>query len=130
MFARFQHPDGAFEAHHATDRFWETRRGGRGARRDQEPRRRQGGERAGAPSASRPAPFNTTAFTTEASSRLGITPKRAMQLAEDLYMDGFISYPRTDNTVYPRSLPTRELVASLVRIPEFEAGAFPARRAT
>ena len=38
-------------------------------------------------------------------------------------MDGFISYPRTDNTVYPRSLNTRELVASLVRIPDFEAAA-------
>ena len=23
VFARFQHPDGAFEAHHSTDRFWE-----------------------------------------------------------------------------------------------------------
>ena len=28
-----------------------------------------------------------------------------MRLAEDLYMDGFVSYPRTDNTVYPASLP-------------------------
>ena len=64
-----------------------------------------------------PAPFNTTAFTTEASSRLGITPASAMRVAEDLYMDGFISYPRTDNTVYPASLPTRELVSSLVRRP-------------
>jgi DNA topoisomerase-1 len=36
-------------------------------------------------------------------------------------MDGFISYPRTDNTVYPRSLNTRELVQSLARIPEFSA---------
>ena len=49
-----------------------------------------------------------------------------MRIAEDLYMDGFISYPRTDNTVYPPSLPLRELVASLVRIPEFSA-ARPAR---
>src|SRR6476619_2660846 len=62
-------------------------------------------------------------FATDASSRLGITPSRAMRLAEDLYMDGFISYPRTDNTVYPRSLNTRELVSSLVRIPEFQAAA-------
>ena len=68
-----------------------------------------------------PTPYNTTAFTTDASSRLGITPSRAMRIAEDLYMDGFISYPRTDNTVYPPSLHTRELVASLVRIPEFAA---------
>ena len=52
-----------------------------------------------------PTPYNTTAFTTDASSRLGITPSSAMRIAEDLYMDGFISYPRTDNTVYPPSLP-------------------------
>ena len=70
-----------------------------------------------------PTPYNTTAFTTDASSRLGITPANAMRIAEDLYMDGFISYPRTDNTVYPRSLATRELVSSLVKIPEFAAAA-------
>ncbi len=68
-----------------------------------------------------PTPYNTTAFSTDASSRLGITPASAMRIAEDLYMDGFISYPRTDNTVYPSSLPTRELVSSLVRISEFSA---------
>jgi len=66
-------------------------------------------------------PYNTTAFSTDASSRLGITPASAMRIAEDLYMDGFISYPRTDNTVYPSSLPLRELVTSLVRIKEFSA---------
>ena len=57
-----------------------------------------------------PTPLNTTAFTTDASSRLGITPARAMRIAEDLYMDGYISYPRTDNTVYPTSLDTKQLV--------------------
>ena len=70
-----------------------------------------------------PTPYNTTAFSTDASSRLGITPASAMRIAEDLYMDGFISYPRTDNTVYPASLPLRELVSSLVRVKEFSAAA-------
>jgi hypothetical protein len=23
LFAQFKHPDGSFEAHHATDKFWE-----------------------------------------------------------------------------------------------------------
>jgi DNA topoisomerase-1 len=122
VFARFQHPDGAFEAHHATDRFWKRAEAeaaiagtkSPGVVKEVTAKRSQ---------RKPPTPFNTTAFTTEASNRLGITPKRAMQLAEDLYMDGFISYPRTDNTVYPSSLPTRELVSSLVRIPEFSAAA-------
>lgn len=120
VFARFQHPDGSFDAHHSEDRFWDRSEAeaaiagtkSPGVVREVSSRRN---------SRKPPAPFNTTSFTTEASSRLGITPSRAMRVAEDLYMDGFISYPRTDNTVYPRSLPVRELIASLVREPAFEA---------
>jgi DNA topoisomerase-1 len=122
VFARFEHPDGSFEAHHETDKFWEKAEADSAVSGTRSP-----GTVASvtARKASRkpPTPFNTTSFTTEASSRLGITPARAMRIAEDLYMDGFISYPRTDNTVYPASLPLRELVSSLVRIPEFEAAA-------
>src|SRR5919197_5652056 len=122
VFARFHHPDGAFEAHHATDRFWERSEadaavaGTKGPGVVAEVSSKRNSRRP-------PAPYNTTAFTTDASSRLGITPATAMRVAEDLYMDGFISYPRTDNTVYPRSLNARELVASLVRIRDFEAAA-------
>ena len=50
-----------------------------------------------------PAPFNTTALMSAASGA-GMTPARAMRAAESLYLDGLISYPRTDNTVYPASL--------------------------
>ncbi|HZA90191.1 MAG TPA: DNA topoisomerase I [Solirubrobacterales bacterium] len=122
VLARFQHPDDSFEAHHKVDKFW---------KREEADAAVAGTSSPGTVSeisskrANRrpPAPFNTTSFAAEASSRLSITPSRAMRIAEDLYMDGFISYPRTDNTVYPSSLPTRELVASLVRIPEFEAAA-------
>lgn len=122
LFARFQHPDGSFEAHHATDKFWEKAEADAALAGTASPgvvRSVTAKRNTRRP----PAPYNTTAFTTDASSRLGITPAGAMRIAEDLYMDGFISYPRTDNTVYPASLPVRELVASLVRIREFSAAA-------
>ena len=120
VFAKFAHPDGAFEAHHETDKFWERAEADAALKGTTSPgvvkdvTSRRNTRRP-------PAPYNTTAFTTDASSRLGITPASAMRIAEDLYMDGFISYPRTDNTVYPRSLNTRELVQSLARIPDFAA---------
>ena len=62
-----------------------------------------------------PTPFNTTGFLTAAAS-LGISPSRASRIAEDLYTDGYISYPRTDNTVYPRSLDLREVLGYLKRV--------------
>ena len=74
-------------------------------------------ERAVAP----PAPFNTTSFLT-AASKLGFTAKWAMDIAERLYMSGYISYPRTDNTVYPPSLDLRE-ITQLFTAAEFAAAA-------
>jgi DNA topoisomerase-1 len=50
-----------------------------------------------------PVPFSTTLFLVEAT-RLGYSGAEAMDIAERLYSDGLISYPRTDNTVYPRTL--------------------------
>ena len=53
-----------------------------------------------------PKPFNTTEFLAAASA-LGISASRAMETAERLYTAGWISYPRTDNTVYPNELDLR-----------------------
>ena len=59
-----------------------------------------------------PAPFNTTSLQAAAAGE-GLAPARTMRLAESLYMRGLISYPRVDNTVYPRSLDLRECVRNL-----------------
>ncbi|WP_028263348.1 DNA topoisomerase I [Atopobium fossor] len=59
-----------------------------------------------------PAPFNTTSLQAAAAAE-GISPARTMRLAESLYMDGLISYPRVDNTVYPSSLDLRGVVSTL-----------------
>ena len=59
-----------------------------------------------------PIPFNTTALQAAAAAE-GIAPARTMRIAESLYMAGFISYPRVDNTVYPRSLDIAGVVKGL-----------------
>jgi DNA topoisomerase-1 len=59
-----------------------------------------------------PTPFNTTALMSAASS-VGVSPARAIRAAESLYLDGLISYPRTDNTVYPPSIDLRGSLETL-----------------
>jgi DNA topoisomerase-1 len=59
-----------------------------------------------------PSPFNTTSFL-ESVSYLKISAARAMIIAEELYMSGLISYPRTDNTVYPQSLNIKGILEKL-----------------
>src|SRR5919202_1431491 len=67
-----------------------------------------------------PVPFNTTGFLS-AVANLGISPARAGRIAEDLYTEGYISYPRTDNTVYPWSLDLREVLRQLKRVEGVES---------
>ena len=69
-----------------------------------------------------PVPFSTTLFVGEAT-RLGLGAAYAMRIAEDLYTAGLISYPRTDNTVYPRGLGLRTLVEKFQDGPFAEAAA-------
>jgi DNA topoisomerase I len=80
-----------------------------------------------------PVPFSTTLFVAEAT-RLGIGASTVMRIAEDLYTQGLISYPRTDNTVYPRGLGLRTLVEKFRDSPFREAAEFvlgqPTFRAT
>ena len=69
-----------------------------------------------------PIPFSTTLFVAEAT-RIGFGAAQAMRYAEDLYTQGLISYPRTDNTVYPRGLGLRTLAEKFREGPFAEAAA-------
>ncbi|MDH7593368.1 MAG: DNA topoisomerase I [Methanomicrobiales archaeon] len=63
-----------------------------------------------------PAPLDTTGLIV-AAAKLGFSAARAMQVSEDLYMNGYISYPRTDNTVYPKTLNLGALLKTLESTP-------------
>ena len=67
-----------------------------------------------------PIPFSTTLFVAEAT-RIGFGAAQAMRHTEDLYTKGLISYPRTDNTVYPRGLGLRGLAEKFREGPFAEA---------
>jgi DNA topoisomerase-1 len=65
-----------------------------------------------------PVPFNTTSLMAVAANE-GLTPARTMQVAESLYMSGYISYPRVDNTVYPPSLDLTAILNTLAGVPAY-----------
>ncbi len=76
-----------------------------------------------------PVPFSTTLFVSEAT-RLGLGAAYAMRIAEDLYTSGLVSYPRTDNTVYPRSLGLRALAERFREGPFADAAALVLAQST
>ena len=91
-----------FEVRHTHGRFWDKEEAEGARDRSKEPLKAtevRTGEKTSKP----PSPLDTTSFIV-AAARLGFSAANAMRIAEDLYMNGHISYPRTDNTVYPASL--------------------------
>ena len=113
VHATFEKDGATFVAGHEKGQFWEKRaaevvlKKAKGAKGGvvKEYARNEKTERG-------PPPFNTTMFVTEAN-RLGLGAAYAMRIAETLYTSGYISYPRTDNTVYPPTLSLKGVLEKL-----------------
>lgn len=62
----------------------------------------------------RPLPLNTVQMTKLATSKLHMASARCMQVAEELYQGGFISYPRTETDRFQKTIDVFGLVQTQV----------------
>ncbi len=58
-------------------------------------------------------PFSLTALQMEAYKVLGLTPTRTLQIAQSLYLNGLISYPRTSSQKLPPSINYKHILKKM-----------------
>ena len=66
-----------------------------------------------------PVPFDLGALQAEAYSFFKYTPKRTSDIAERLYLEALISYPRTSSQKIPPIINSRTILESLAKEPKY-----------
>ena len=67
----------------------------------------------------RPEGLNTVTLLKVASAALGLGAQHTMRVAESLYMEGYLSYPRTESTAYPPGFDFATTLRDQVEHPEW-----------
>ncbi|KAG9125830.1 DNA topoisomerase, partial [Ceratobasidium sp. 392] len=67
----------------------------------------------------KPLPLTTVELQKAASRLLHLTPKKALDIAEKLYQDGFLSYPRTETDQFDPAFDFDSLIAKQTVDPEW-----------
>lgn len=67
-----------------------------------------------------PYPFDLTALQTEAYRHLSLNPAATLRLAENLYLRGLISYPRSSSQKIPKEIDVEAILQNLKQNPNYE----------
>jgi DNA topoisomerase I len=68
-----------------------------------------------------PFPFDLSTLQSEAYRHFGFSPARTLAIAEKLYLDALISYPRTSSQKLPSDIGYQDILRGLARIPHYGA---------
>jgi DNA topoisomerase-1 len=68
-----------------------------------------------------PYPFNLGDLQSEAARLFGYSPYYTQRIAEELYLEGLISYPRTNSQKIPATIDVRPILDSLSRVEPYSA---------
>lgn len=66
-----------------------------------------------------PAPFDLTTLQTEAYKQLSIDPRRTLEIAQELYTNAYISYPRTSSQQLPADIDYAKIIKNLGFMKEY-----------
>ena len=102
------------EAWHKEDKFWEK------AKAEAVMKKVKGAKKAKVANVDRrefnqtpPFPFDLTSLQTEAYRCFGIAPKITLEIAQELYTSGFISYPRTSSQILPPNIGYNKVLSEI-----------------
>jgi len=70
-----------------------------------------------------PNPFDLGALQAESYKVFGMAPKKTLQIAQSLYLQGLTSYPRTSSQKLPANLGFKKILEGLKKVPEHKENA-------
>jgi DNA topoisomerase-1 len=70
-----------------------------------------------------PTPFDLTTLQTEAYRCFKIDPRRTLEIAQELYTNAYISYPRTSSQKLPPDIDYARIIRELANLPEYKENA-------
>lgn len=116
-----EHKNGEIQANHVEDKFWEKKKV------DKVMQKVNGQKKGTIVKVDKneykqkpPVPFDLTSLQTEAYKLFRLNPKRTLELAQELYTSGYISYPRTSSQVLDPKIGFKKILSALAKKKEYK----------
>ncbi len=100
-------------AMHKEDKFWEKEKADKVIEKTKNSDGKVSGIKTNQFTQAAPTPFDLTTLQTEAYKTLKIAPKVTLEMAQELYIAGLISYPRTSSQQLPENIGFKKILTAL-----------------